>query len=257
MNTVSHNPFSLEGKTILVTGASSGIGQQCAIDCSRMGAKVAILGRNHERLRETLSRLEGEGNHAYAVELTDDAAVKDTVSEVVADMGRLDGVVNCAGISGVFPLKLMSEEKIMEFLRNNVVSALSLTRECLRKKNFSTTGGSVIFFSSVMGVVGEKAKSLYGLTKGALIAASRGLACEFADRKVRVNSISPGAIVTPINSKLPYMADPEARAILESRHPLGLGETSDISNGVIYLLSDASRWVTGQNLIIDGGYTAQ
>lgn len=251
------NPFNLTGKTVLITGASSGIGQQCAIDCSRMGARVALFGRNECRLYETLSRMEGEGHNIYIVDLTDSEAVEQTVAKTVAQMGRLDGLVNCAGISGVFPLKLMSEERIMDFFRANVVSTVELTREVLKKKHFNPAGGSVIFFSSVMGVVGDKGKSLYGMTKGALIAGARALACEFADRKVRVNTISPGAILTPINVNAPYMQDAEARATLEAKHLLGLGETSDISYGVIYLLSDASRWITGQNLIIDGGYTAQ
>ena len=137
------------------------------------------------------------------------------------------------------------------------MSTVELTREVLKKKHFNPAGGSVIFFSSVMGVVGDKGKSLYGMTKGALIAGARALACEFAERKVRVNAISPGAILTPININAPYMQDEQARSTLESKHLLGFGETTDISNGVIYLLSDASRWITAQNIIIDGGYTAQ
>lgn len=241
----------------MITGASSGIGRQCAIDCSRMGATVVLVGRNGDRLKETLGQMSGTSHIMYSVDLTDSEAVKKMVTEVVPKVGRLEGLVNCAGISGVFPLKLMSEERILDFLRANVVSSIELTREVLKKKHFHPEGGSVIFFSSVMGVVGDKGKSLYGLTKGALIAAARALACEFADRKVRVNAISPGAILTPINANAPYMQDAEARTALESKHLLGLGETTDISYGVIYLLSDASRWVTGQNLVIDGGYTAQ
>ncbi len=255
MNTF--NPFTLAGKVILVTGASSGIGRQCAIDCSRMGAKIALFGRDIARLEETLSELSGDGHKYYSIDLTDDKKVAETVTAMVGEMGRIDGVVNCAGISGVFPLKLMSDERISQFLRTNLVSGICLTRECLKKKHFSQNGGSVIFLSSVMGIVGEKGKSLYSMTKGALISASKALACEFADRKIRVNCISPGAILTPINAKLPYMADEEARARLTEKHLLGLGEPSDISNGVIFLLSDASRWITGHNLVIDGGYTAQ
>lgn len=251
------NPFSLDGKKILITGASSGIGRQCAIDCSRMGAIVVLMGRNEDRLNETLDQMAGTGHMLCSVDLTDSEAVKKIVTEVIAQVGMLDGLVNCAGISGVFPLKLMNEVRILDFLRTNVVSAIELTREVLKKKHFNPEGGSVIFFSSVMGIVGDKGKSLYGLTKGALIAATRALACEFADRMVRVNAISPGAIFTPINAKAPYMQDDAARSALESKHLLGLGKVTDISNGVIYLLSDASRWMTGQNLVIDGGYTAQ
>lgn len=118
-------------------------------------------------------------------------------------------------------------------------------------------GGSIVFFSSIMGCVGESGKSLYGMTKGALISAVRSLACEYARRNIRFNSVSPGAILTPINADLPHMADPDLRRQLEDKHLLGLGRTEDVSNACIYLLSDASRWVTGQNLIVDGGYTVR
>ena len=252
-----YNPFDLTGKLIVISGASSGIGRQCAIDCSKMGAKVALFGRNIERLNETRTLMEGMEHKCFSVDLADSELIPSIVADAVATMGRIDGVVNCAGISGVFPLKTMSIKRMEEFVRTNVFSALELTRECVKKKHFNPDGGSVIFLSSVMGMMGEKGKSLYGLTKGALISASRALACEFADRKIRFNCISPGAILTPINEKLPYMADPEAKKQLESQHLLGLGNPSDIANGVIFLLSEASRWVTGQNIIVDGGYTVR
>lgn len=252
-----YNPFTIKDKFIVITGASSGIGRQCAVDCSKMGAKVALFGRDIVRLNETLSLMDGSDHKCFSVNLTNSECIPSAITEVVATMGRIDGVVNCAGTSGVYPLKAMSIKRMEEFVRTNVFSALEFTRECVKKKHFNPEGGSVIFLSSVMGIVGEKGKSLYSLTKGALISAARALACEYADKRVRFNCISPGAILTPINAKLPYMVDIDARAQLESQHLLGIGETSDISNGVIYLLSDASRWVTGQNLIIDGGYTVR
>lgn len=251
------NPFSLQNKTIVITGSSSGIGRQCAIDCSKMGATVALFGRNLDRLKETQSMLVGYGHKYFSVDLAESEIISSIITEVKDSMGRIDGVVNCAGISGVFPLKTMNVKRMESFIKTNVFSALELTRECVKKKNFNPEGGSIVFLSSVMGLVGEKGKSLYGLTKGALISAVKALACEFADRKIRFNCISPGAILTPINATLPYMSDPDAKEHLTSQHLLGLGNPSDISNGVIYLLSNASRWVTGQNLIIDGGYTVR
>lgn len=251
------NPFSLEGKTILVTGASSGIGRQCAIDCSKMGAKVILVARNEERLAETLSQMEGEGHLTVAYDLTDTEGMKTLVSGIVQQVGQLHGALHCAGISDTLPLKLMNTETIDKFFRTNVYSAIELTREICSIKNVSKEGASIVFFSSIMGCVGESGKSLYSMTKGALIAAARSLACEYSKKNIRFNCVSPGAILTPINANLPHMKDPEKRAILESQHPLGLGETTDISNACIYLLSDASRWVTGQNLIVDGGYTTK
>ncbi len=250
------NPFSLQGKTILVTGASSGIGQQTAILCSQMGAKVAVVGRNEDRLNETLRQMDGEGHLKVVFDLTNTSRIKEFVSDVVKKMGSINGLVCCAGISGIIPLKLMSVEHQEQYFRTNVFSTIELTRQVLGIKNVSKEGASVIFFSSVMGVVGENAKSLYSMTKGALISASRSLAVEYAKKKIRVNCISPGVVITSINAHQPYIADPEKRAVLEARHPLGLGKTDDIANACVFLLSDASRWVTGQNIVIDGGYTS-
>ena len=126
-----------------------------------------------------------------------------------------------------------------------------------RVSNLSKEGGSIVFFSSVAGSFGEVGKSTYGMTKAALLNLAKHLACELARKNVRINSISPGAICTPINMNLPHMKDPEKRAALEAQHLLGLGETSDIANACIYLLSDASRWVTGTNLFVDGGYSVR
>ena len=253
---MSFNPFDLTGKTIVVTGASSGIGRQCAIDCSRMGARVILIARNRERLKDTFDNLQGENHLMFVADLTDSNKVMEVAGHIGNEVGKINGLVNCAGVSATLPLKLMGHDKIEDLLKSNVVSAFDLTRELSKVKRMED-GSSIIFIASVMGCVGESGKSLYSLSKGALIAGARSLACEFARRRIRVNSISPGAILTPINAELPHMADPERKAILESQHLLGIGETSDVSNGVIYLLSDASRWVTGQNLIIDGGYTVR
>ena len=250
-----YNPFSLEGKTIVVTGASSGIGRQCAIDCSRQGATVVAIARNEERLDETFSLLEGEGHLSICYDLTDLVHQKEMVSDIVTRMGMIDGLVNCAGISTTLPLKMMPPEKVEELFKTNVFATIELTRQVLNIKNVSKQGASVIFFASVMGCVGENAKSLYSMTKGALISGCRSLAIEYAPKKIRVNVISPGVVETAINRNQPYLADPEKRKYTESLHPLGLGTTEDIANACIYLLSEASRWVTGQNLIVDGGYT--
>lgn len=255
---MSYNPFSLENKVIIVTGASSGIGAQCAIDCSKMGAKVVLVARNVERLNQTLGQMEGEGHIVLPLDLSLSDGLKERIKDLVKQVGKINGVVNCAGMSSVTPLKLVTDELFDQFFHTNVYSAINLSKEVVRVGNYDKEGGcSIIFFSSIMGLVGDKCKTLYSATKGALIAASRSMACELAKNNVRVNVVSPGAIETPINAKLPHMADPELRKELENKHLLGLGRCSDISNACIYLLSDAAKWVTGQNLIVDGGYTAR
>lgn len=250
-----NNPFTLKNKTIVVTGASSGIGQQVAISCSQMGAKVVLIARNKERLEETKKQLSGKGHLSISYDLTDLEHQKELVQGIVSKMGPIDGLVNCAGISATLPLKLMKPEKVEELFRTNVFASIELTRQVLGIKNVNKEGASIIFFASVMGCVGENAKSLYSLTKGALISGCRSLALEYAPKKVRINVVSPGVIETPINKNQPYLADPEKRKATEALHPLGLGKTEDISNTCVFLLSDASRWITGQNIIVDGGYT--
>ena len=252
-----YNPFSLEGKTILVTGASSGIGQQVAITCSQMGAKVALIGRNVERLEETRSQMSGEGHVVISYDLTDLEHQKELVVDIVANMGVIDGLVNCAGISTTMPFKLMTPDKLEEFFKTNVYATIELTRQVLNIKNVNKKGASVIFFASVMGCVGENAKSLYSLTKGALISGCRSLAIEYAPKKIRINVVSPGVVETAINRNQPYLADPARRKYTESLHPLGIGTTEDIANACVYLLSDSSRWMTGQNLVVDGGYSSK
>lgn len=251
------NPFSLENKTILITGASSGIGRQCAIDCSKMGAKVVLVARNEERLNETRSQMEGDGHLVVAQDLTNFDAIPETVKQIVEKVGPLDGALHCAGISNTEPLKLYGVERLEEFFRANVFGAVMLTKEICKLRNYNKEGASIVFFASVAAVVGESCKSAYSMTKGALISTTRALAVEYSKKKIRVNSVSPGVIETPINANQNYMKDPVLRAQFEAKHLLGLGQCTDISNACIYLLSDASRWVTGQNLIVDGGYTVR
>ena len=249
------NPFSLEGKNIIITGASSGLGRQCAIDCSRMGARIVAIGRNTERLQGAMGQLAGTNHVSYLFDLTDFEGMSSLVSNIAQDIGRIDGLVNCAGISNTLPLKMFTKEKLDVFFQTNVYSTILLSKEICRSSRINSLGGSIIFLSSVMGCVGDIGKTLYGMTKGALLSAVHSLACEYAPRNIRFNCISPGVIRTPINENQPYMLDEKKKKKIEKKHLLGFGKSSDISSAVIYLLSDASRWITGQNLIVDGGYT--
>ena len=189
------NPFSLENKIILVTGASSGIGAQCAIDFSRMGAKVILIARNIECLKQTLSKMEGSGHAYYSVDVTDFKALSCIIKLAVSEVGKISGVVHCAGISSVLPLKLVKEEDIDNIMRTNVFSAIQLVREVTHIGYYDKSNGiSIILLSSIMGVVGESCKSLYSFSKGAIIAGVRSLAVELAPKNIRVNCISPGVI---------------------------------------------------------------
>lgn len=255
---MSNNPFSLENKVVVISGAASGIARQCAISCSQMGAKLVLLDMNEDGLRETMTMVDRPSEHYYsALNLLDYDRVGEVIKEAVAKVGRINGLLNCAGISTTNLFKLTKPEELDKFFHVNVYTGYFLAQECCKMGNLSKEGGSIVFFSSVAGSFGETGKSTYGMTKAALLNLAKHLACELARKKVRVNSISPGAICTPINMNLPHMKDPEKRAALEAQHLLGLGETTDIANACVYLLSDASRWVTGTNLFVDGGFSAR
>lgn len=250
-----YNPFSLEGKTIVVTGASSGIGRQCAIDCAKMGAKVVAIGRNQERLTEVVEVMGGNGT-GYSFDLADIEGIKDFVAKIVDENGKLDGFIHAAGIEVTNPIKLLRSEDYETLFRVNCLSAFEIVKNLCGIKTFNK-GGSIVLISSISGVIARKGLSAYAASKGALMSAARVMALEMAPREIRVNTVSPGTILTPMMQKaLDAMEEEERKKRIEG-FPLGLGKTTDISYSCIYLLSDASRWVTGQNLIVDGGFTVQ
>ena len=248
------NPFTLKEKTIIVTGASSGIGRQCAIDCSKMGAKVILIARNQERLEETLCSLDNNDHQVYSYDLTQIDGIKDLVNEIVSSNGKINGLIHAAGIEITKPIKLLEPCDFEMIYRTNNLSGFELMRQLSSIKNMNK-GGSIIFISSITAIIGRSGVAAYAASKGAMISATKTFALELAKRQIRVNCISPGTILTPMMQKYLNDLDEISRQKRVDGFPLGLGETTDISNACIYLLSDASRWITGQNIIIDGGYT--
>ena len=248
-----YNPFTLEGKTILVTGASSGIGRQCAIDCSKMGAKVVAVGRNQERLNSVISEMGGQGI-SYSFDLAQIDGISELISDIVGKYGKLDGFIHAAGIEVTNPVKLSKTADYESLFRVNSLSAFEIVKNLCGIKTFNK-GGSIVLISSISGVIARKGLSAYAASKGALMSAARVMALEMASREVRVNTVSPGTILTPMMQKvLDAMSEEDKKKRIDG-FPLGLGETIDISNACVFLLSDASRWITGQNIIVDGGYT--
>jgi NAD(P)-dependent dehydrogenase (short-subunit alcohol dehydrogenase family) len=248
--------FSLKGKTILITGASSGIGRACAIECSKAGAAILAFGRDEERLAETFDSLEGEGK-AFSVDLTNTDEVDEVMKALEDDGIKIDGVIHSAGISTTLPLRMITPDKIQPLFDVNVSSAIYLSKWITRKKLVPDSGSSIVFLSSVMGSVGEAGKTIYSITKGAVLAASRSMAVELASKNIRVNCISPGVVETPMSDSAVYNRNEDARKKIEALHPLGLGKPEDVASAAVYLLSDAASWVTGTNLFVDGGYTAR
>lgn len=244
---ITYNPFSLEGKTILVTGASSGIGKTTAIECSKMGAKLVITARNEERLNQTLSEMEGEGHVALIGDLTKD----DDVKSLVSSMPELDGVIYNAGVGITVPLAFIKDEDLYRVFETNLFSTMKLNKALLRKKRIKKSA-SLVFTSSISALFNTPGISLYGSTKAALLSYMRSCACELADRKIRVNAVLPGMIQTDLINGGTLSEDDKARDM--ATYPLKrYGTPYDVAYAFIYLLSDASSWVTGTSLIVDGG----
>lgn len=242
------NLFSLKGKQILVTGASSGIGRATAIECSKAGAKVILLGRNIDRLNETLSQCDGEGNSLIQCDLAD----LDSLSEKLNNIPELDGVVHNAGVNTKYLVKNLSKEKIDGIFHTNYYAPVLMTQMFLKKKILKKNA-SLVFISSISASLGAISNSVYASSKGAMNSFVRSLALEIAPRGMRANVIQPGMIETPILSA--YAMSEELEAFKNSS-PLGhSGEPIDIANGCVYLLSDASKFVTGSIVTIDGGLT--
>lgn len=247
------NPFSLEGKTILVTGASSGIGRGIAVECSKMGAKLVITGRNEERLNETFSDLVGEGHFSIVA----DMSKQEEIDLLVSEVPLLDGCVHSAGIPKISPVKFIDRDLLEEILNVNTIAPILLTSLLLKKKKILNKS-SIVFISSISGVcIANVGEAPYSASKGAISGFVKASAFELASRAIRVNSINPGLVPTRIlelsNS---IFSEEQLKDTMYGRYPLKrVGTPEDIAYGAIYLLSDASTWVTGINMVIDGGYT--
>ena len=250
------DPFNLNSKTILITGASSGIGRQTAIDCSYRGACLVLLGRRKEELENTIKLLK-KGEHSYYVcDITQYDTLEPIISKVVDVSGKISGFVHSAGIELTLPLSNSKAELYDKIFSVNVISAFEITKIISKKKYFAAEGASIVFISSIMGLVGQPGKTAYCSSKGALMSGCKALALELASKKIRVNCILPAIVQTEMTNKLMNSLSEESVNSIIEMHPLGLGNTKDIALACIYLLSGASRWVTGSNLIIDGGYSA-
>jgi NAD(P)-dependent dehydrogenase (short-subunit alcohol dehydrogenase family) len=247
---MSYNPFSLVGKTILVTGASSGIGRETAITCSRMGANVVINGRDPERLQATCDLLGCDDVPQIVADLTS----QEDVERLVAALPPLDGAVLCAGNSTTLPLQFGSREKFDEMFDINFFAPVELLR-LMYKKKVLQKGASVVLIASIGGTHSYMpGNGVYGASKAALNSVMKYAAREYSARKVRVNSICPGMVDTPLIHR--GTITEEQLAEDAKKYPLGrYGKPEDIANGAVYLLSDASSWLTGHDLVIDGGFS--
>lgn len=250
------NPLEMTGRTVLVTGASSGIGRECCILLSQLGAKVVLLARNEERLRETANKMDGEGHLSVAFDLTDADQIPELIKHICTQVGPLGGLVHCAGVQSTQPLRTLRSEQVEALMQVNVTAALMLAKG-LRRKGTHTTPSSLVYIASVMGLVGEPVRALYSASKGAVIALTKSLAMELERESIRVNCIAPGVVRTEMVADLERTVSREQMDAIEAMHPLGIGEPRDIANAVAFLLAGTGRWCTGATFVVDGGYTAR
>lgn len=240
------NPFSLEGKTVLITGASSGIGRATAIECAKIGAHCVISGRNQERLQQTFDQLEGLGH----VQIIADLASQEGIQTLAEQVPQLDGLVNNAGINLMKPISFIKEDDLEKIYTTNTFAPILLTKFLLKKKKLNA-GASIVFISSSAAMGSGIGNAVYGTSKAAIMSFSKYCARELAP-KIRSNSIHPGMVETELIQGREFSdADMEAdrQKYLLKRY----GKPEEIAYAVIYLLSDASAWITGHALVIDGG----
>lgn len=242
-----NNPFSLEGKTILVTGASSGIGKATAIACSRAGACVVLTARNEARLQETCALLEGAGHLIIPAEQCE----QEDLNRLVDALPELDGAFLCAGVSDTTPVKYMTSEAIQRVLSINLEAPMLLTQRLLLKKKIRK-GASLVYMSSMGAEQVTPGLGIYAASKNGINAFMRAVAAEQANRKVRANAVMAGMVKTELIESLSQLTEEDIKRD-EAKYPLGYGTPEDVANAVIYLLSEASRWMTGSVIRLDGG----
>lgn len=250
-----YNLIDLSNKHILITGASSGIGKETAILVSKLGARVSLVGRSKQTLESVFSQLDGTGHNLFEFDLTNLNEIEFLIKSVVENSGIIDGFVHSAGIEMTRPLKMLKVNLYKDVFDINTISALEITR-LISKNNIINNGASIIFISSIVGILGQAGKTAYSASKGALIAASKCLSLELASKGIRVNTILPALVETEMSSKILESLSEDSKYNILKMHPLGFGKAIDVANSAAFLLSPASKWITGVEFIVDGGYSA-
>ena len=253
---MSGSQFLLNNKRFIVTGAASGIGKSTAIVLSELGASLLLLDINETALEETKS-LCGELAKTLLLDLTNSASIKDAFIKSASEGGKFDGFVHCAGLPYMSPLKSISKDKAMKVYELNSYAAVELSKVFINRNVFNGVSGSIVFISSVYATVGSGANVGYAMSKAAINGLTKALAIELAPRNIRVNCVAPGFVKTKMMSDTNVSFDDDRDSVLSALHPLGLGNSEDIANPIAFLLSEASQWMTGVILNVDGGFTAQ
>jgi NAD(P)-dependent dehydrogenase (short-subunit alcohol dehydrogenase family) len=246
----------LRGRTVLVTGGSSGIGRETAIVLSELGARIILSGRNRQQLAVTVESLLSDGHAIEPFDMTDLEAIPDWVKSLAQRYGAFAGMVHAAGIRKTGGLRGLSVAVLHQTFQVNLDSAVMLAKG-FRQKGCCAAASSVVFVSSASALVGAPATAAYAASKAALIGLTRSLAIELAREGIRVNCLAPGMVQSEMTEQIRQTLTAEQFAAVVAQHPLGLGTTWDVACAAAYLLSDAARWMTGHTLVLDGGLSAQ
>lgn len=249
-------PRLLSGKKILVTGASSGIGKATSLILSSYGAELLITGRNAARLNATALEASKASCTPVIMNLDNFEDISNWAFNVAQKYGPFDGVFHAAGEALIKPMRLVKLKDYEHVFNPSLMAAVALSSALLKKSSMND-GGSIVFMSSVAALTGRQGMGLYSASKAGIDGLVRSLAIELASRRIRVNSLAAGAIDTEMHEQIKQTTNADTMAAYESLHPLGFGNLSDVANMVVYLLSDASRWITGTILTVDGGYSAR
>ena len=248
------NIIDLSDKTIIITGAASGIGRETAVIASKIGARIVSLDISGEGLMETMSLLEGNGHSAYVINLCESESIPPLIKQISEKYGKIDGIVHCAGISSRKPLNVLTKDGFSKVMDINFYSFVELVRQTTKKRYFQD-GGSVVVMSSISSIKGYKAKTEYCVSKASVDAFVRCMAAELAPRKIRINSVMAAEVLTPLALKARETTDAVGASGFST--PLGPSDPYEIANTVCFLLSDATKTITGTSLLIDGGACIQ
>ncbi|MCU0558687.1 MAG: SDR family oxidoreductase [Desulfobacterales bacterium] len=249
--------IDFKGMRVLVSGASSGIGRAIAVELSRRGAGLILVGRDRKRLEETAAMAGTAERHLLSLDLQNTAEVFPAVREFAASVGRIYGLCHAAGIVETLPLTAGKAEHVRRLMDVNLISGLELARAVSRRDIMEPDGGAMLFISSIYSRVGAPGQIGYCASKGALNAAVRAMALELARRKIRVNTLSPGVVHTAMTAKaFSVLSESQVKAMTDA-HPLGIGTPEDVAWVAAFLLAPQNRWMTGIDLALDGGFTAQ
>lgn len=243
---------------VLITGASSGLGKDAAEKLNALGVYTVLCGRNEEKLTNVKQSLLNASNaDVLVIDFENYSSIKQWLKESAQNSGLFTGFVHCAGVDITKPYKLLKEADFDLLYKLNVTTPFSIAKELVNKSVFNKEGGSLVWIGSVMGSLGQKGKIAYSANKSAIDGLVKSFALELAPRKIRVNSIAPGIVKTPLTNDLFSKISQESVYEIEKMHPLGVGEPEDVSNLIAFLLSDQSKWITGTTHYIDGGYHIQ